>query len=88
MPLTLSPELEGRIERVVANGRFPNVESAMEHAVNALEVDDRLAEWPAEELQALIDEGLESARTEPLVTEAEARAHLAQVRAELMRERE
>jgi Arc/MetJ-type ribon-helix-helix transcriptional regulator len=88
MALTLSPELEGRIERVVANGRFPNVASAVEHAVHALEIDDMLDAWPACELQALIDEGLESARTEPLVTEAEARAHLAQVRAELMRERE
>ncbi len=86
MALTLSPELEVRIERVVANGRFPDVQSAVEHAVNALEIDDMLDAWPAGELQALIDEGLESARTEPHVTEGEARAHLAQLRAELIRE--
>ncbi len=82
MAMTITPELEERIERVVANGRFPNAQAAVEHAVNALEIDDMLAGWPAGELQALIDEGLESERSEPLVTEAEARAHLAQVRAE------
>jgi Arc/MetJ-type ribon-helix-helix transcriptional regulator len=86
MALTLSPELEERIERVVANGRFPDIQSAVEHAVNALEVDDMLATWPAGELQALIDEGLESARTEPHFTEPQARAYLAEVRAELERE--
>jgi Arc/MetJ-type ribon-helix-helix transcriptional regulator len=86
MALTLSPEIEERIERVVANGRFPDIQSAVEHAVNALEVDDMLADWPAGDLQALIDEGLESAKNEPLVNEAEARAHLSQVRAELTRE--
>jgi Arc/MetJ-type ribon-helix-helix transcriptional regulator len=86
MELTITPELEERIERVVANGRFPNAQAAVEHAVNALEIDDMLADWPAGELQVLIDEGLESERNEPLVTETEARARLAQVRAELTRE--
>jgi Arc/MetJ-type ribon-helix-helix transcriptional regulator len=86
MALTLSPELEERIERVVANGRFPDVKSAVEHAVNALEVDDMLAAWPAGELQALIDEGLVSEKSEPHFTEAEARVYLADVRAALERE--
>jgi Arc/MetJ-type ribon-helix-helix transcriptional regulator len=86
MALTLSPELEQRIEKVVANGHFTSVQSAVEHAVKALEVDDMLADWPAGELQALIDEGLESARTEPHVSEAEALEHLAKLRTELARE--
>ena len=86
MALTLSPELEGRIERVVAEGGFPDVQSAMEHAVNALETDAMLDAWPAGELQAQVDEGLESARTERLFTETEARAYLAQRRSELTRE--
>jgi Arc/MetJ-type ribon-helix-helix transcriptional regulator len=86
MALTLSPELEERIERVVANGRFPDVQSAVEHAVHALEADDMFSAWPAGELQALIDEGLESERNEPHFTEAQARAYLAEVRAELERE--
>jgi Arc/MetJ-type ribon-helix-helix transcriptional regulator len=86
MALTLSPEIEERIERVVANGRFPDIQSAVEHAVNALEVDDMLAAWPSGELQVLIDEGLESERNEPSMNEAELRAYLAQARAELTRE--
>jgi Arc/MetJ-type ribon-helix-helix transcriptional regulator len=86
MALTLSPELEVRIERVVANGRFPDVQSAVEHAVQALELDDMLNAWPAGELQALIDEGLESEKKEPHFTEAQIRTYLAEVRAELDRE--
>jgi predicted transcriptional regulator len=37
------------------------------------------------ELQAAIDEGVESADNEPLVTPEEARAHLAKVRESLAR---
>jgi len=83
MALTLTPELEGRIERVVASGSFPDVQSAMEHAVNALEADAMLDAWPAAELQRLVDEGIESARNEPLVAEDEARGHMAALRATL-----
>ena len=70
----------------MAHGRFPDIDSAVEHAVNALEVDDMLATWPVGELQALIDEGLESEKNEPSVTGEEARAYLAQLRADLTRE--
>jgi predicted transcriptional regulator len=88
MAVTLSPELEVRLQRVVESGRYATVEQAIESVVDKLEneaIDDVLSGWTKEELDAAIEEGLESARSEPLVTPAEAREHLARLRAELAR---
>jgi predicted transcriptional regulator len=90
MAITISPELEGRIQRVVASGRFATPEEAVAVAVTYMErelrqTDEILDQFAPGELQALIDEGIRSMETEPLVTPQEARAHLARVRAELMR---
>jgi predicted transcriptional regulator len=85
MSITISPELEGRIQRVVASGRYATPELAMEAAVRQLEIDDPLASWSKEDLNAAIEEGLWSLQNEPLVTPEEARAGLAQLRTELQR---
>jgi putative addiction module CopG family antidote len=83
MAITLSPELESRIQRVVASGRYATTEQAIEDAVRQLEFNDPLADWSKEELQAAVDEGLWSAENEPLLTPEESLAGLSQLRTEL-----
>jgi hypothetical protein len=86
MAITISPELEVRIQRVVASGRFATPEQAVEAAMERLEIDDPLSGWSQQELQTVIDEGLWSLENEPLMTPEEVRAELAQLRADLRRE--
>jgi Arc/MetJ-type ribon-helix-helix transcriptional regulator len=82
MAITISPELEGRIQRVVASGRYATAEDAVEAAVQQLEFDDPLAGWSKSDLQAWIDEGLWSAENEPLLTPDEVRTPLACIKVE------
>jgi hypothetical protein len=83
LAITISPEREGRIQRVVASGRYATLALAMEAAIQQLEVDDPLASWSKAELEALMDEGLWSLENEPLTTAEEARTGRAQLRSEL-----
>jgi Arc/MetJ-type ribon-helix-helix transcriptional regulator len=90
MAITLPNSIEQRIRHVVESGKFDTPEEAMEFAVNHMErelqqTDDILNQLGPGELQLLIDEGMKSLETEPLVTPQEARAHLSRLRAELMR---
>jgi predicted transcriptional regulator len=85
MALTISPELEGRIQRVVDSGRYATPEQAIESAVSRIESDEMLAGWSKADLEAAIDEGLASAERGELYTEAETRAYLAKVRSDLER---
>lgn len=57
----------------------------MEYAVDQL-LHDPLSDWSKEDLETAVNEGLWSLEHEPLVTPEEARASLAQLRAELRRE--
>jgi hypothetical protein len=54
LAITISPEREGRIQRVVASGRYATLALAMEAAIQQLEVDDPLASWSKAELEALM----------------------------------
>jgi len=81
MAMTLSPELETRIQRVVDTGRFNTTEQAIESAISRLEVDELLSGWSKADLEAAIDEGLASVDRGELYTEDEVRAYLAEVRA-------
>jgi Arc/MetJ-type ribon-helix-helix transcriptional regulator len=82
MELTITPEIEGVIQRKVASGEYATAQQALESAVKRLDQDaSGLEGWSAAELQAMVDEGLWSAENEPLMTLEEVRSGLAELRA-------
>jgi hypothetical protein len=91
MAMTLSTELEERLNRFVALGRFETLEQALEGAVAYRELEMQQADevfsgWSKGELGAMIDEGLASAENEPLMSGEEVRAYPARARSERVAE--
>jgi predicted transcriptional regulator len=85
MELTLTPESEERLQRRLSEGRWKSPAEVMETALDILDDLDDVIVRNREELDAKIQEGLDSADRGELYTEEEVRAHLAEVRAQLDR---
>jgi putative addiction module CopG family antidote len=91
MTVELTPEVEAMIQDELASGRFQDMSDVIATAMHALadrrdlEHDYPVPPMTLAEFQAAIDEGVESADNEPLVTPEEARASLARVRQGLAR---
>jgi putative addiction module CopG family antidote len=83
MALTLTPEVEQKLERRMQDGRWHSPSDVMLTALELLEDFDDLVVVNREELESAIQEGLDSADRGELYTETEVRAHLAEVRAKL-----
>lgn len=83
MELSLTPELERRIQQQVESGRFASAEQLISKAVDVFE------SWPVPEgmdqteFERLIEEGCAEADRGETVSAEEAREHLARLRASL-----
>jgi putative addiction module CopG family antidote len=85
MALTLSPEVEHRLEIRVQEGRWKSASDVVGTALDLLDDLDDLIVVTREDLQAKIQDGLDSVDRGELYTSEEVRAHLAEVRARLSR---
>ncbi len=80
MQLAITPEVEDLLHREMKKGHFNNVSDLIEAALHAL-VDG--IPYTRSELDALIQEGIDSADRGDLFNEDEARAYIAAMRAKL-----
>lgn len=81
MELTITPELEGLIQRKLDSGEYETPQQVFENAVYRLNQDDAdFSGWSTAELQAAIDEGWEEAERGETVSGEEARLRLAKMR--------
>jgi len=81
MELTITPELEGLIQRELDSGRYETPQQVLENAVYRLNQDDAdFLGWGTAELQAAIDEGWEEAERGETMSGDEARLRLAEMR--------
>jgi len=85
MAITVNPAIEQRIQQMLEGGEYSTVDQLLASALDRLAIDAIVQSVGVEKFRKLIDEGIQSAEREPLVTPEEARAHLARVRAELIR---
>lgn len=83
MDMTLTPEIEHRLELRLREGRWKSVSEVLETALDFLDGMEEVIVLNKEELEAKIQEGLDSADRGELYTEEQVRAYLAEVRAEL-----
>jgi Arc/MetJ-type ribon-helix-helix transcriptional regulator len=83
MQLTLTPELEQRIQRQLESGRFQSAEELVSTALAAIESFPLPEGMDQSEFERLLDEGCAAAECGDTVSADEARAYLANVRAEL-----
>ncbi len=82
MELTITPELEGIIQRELDSGRYETPQQVFENAVYKLEHDHHALGMTLAEFQAKLDEGWEEAERGETVSAEDARAYLAKARAE------
>ena len=80
MQLTITAEVEALIQREMETGHFKTVDDLIEAALHALQYN---IPYTRSELDAMIQEGIDSADRGELYTEQEARAYLAAMRAKL-----
>jgi len=80
MQLTITPEVEALIHRGMESGHFKNANDLIEAALHSL-LDG--IPYTRSELDAMIQEGIDSADRGELYTEGEARAYIAEMRAKL-----
>jgi predicted transcriptional regulator len=85
MEMTLTPEVERRLELRLREGRWKTASEVLETALDFLDGMEDVIVLNRKELDAKIQEGLDSADRGELYTEEEVRAHLAEVRAQLDR---
>ena len=85
MEMTLTPEVERRLEIRLREGRWKSASEVLETALDFLDGMEDVIVLNSKELDAKIQEGLDSADRGELYTEEEVRAHLAEVRARLDR---
>lgn len=76
MALTLKPETEQRVQAMVEGGHYSSPEALIEEALDVLEAENPLSIWTPNELNAAIQEGLDSAMREPLVSPEELQQRL------------
>jgi len=86
MTLTPTHANEERIQYLMDSGEFATVDDVLAAALDRLAVDRIVQDIGLAEFQRMLDEGLESAENEELVTPEEARVYLARVRDELRRD--
>ncbi len=84
MQVTLTPEAEALLQKQMESGRFSDASEVIATALTVL--SDTMQEDYAE-LDALIQEGIDSADRGELYSEGEARAYIAAMRANLPSER-
>jgi antitoxin ParD1/3/4 len=80
MALTLTPEVEQILEQRMQEGRWASPSDVMLTALHLLDGLDELIVTSHKDLQAKIQEGLDSVDREELYTADEVRAHLAEAR--------
>lgn len=80
MELTLTPELERRIQQQLESGRFQSAEQLVSTALDAIERFPLPAGIDQTEFERLLDEGCAAADRGETVSAEEAREHLARVR--------
>ena len=80
MQLTLKPEVEALLQQELSTGRFQDPNDLIETALHVL-ADSR--HFDLSDLDAKIQEGIDSADRGELYTEDEARAFIAALRAKL-----
>ena len=80
MQLTLKPEVEALLQLELSNGRFHDPNEVLETALHVL-ADSR--PYDLTDLDARIQEGIDSADRGELYTEEEARAFIAALRAKI-----
>ncbi len=85
MELTITPEIEGVIQRKLESGQYETPQQVLESAFHRLDEDDADFGWSSEELQAAVDIGWEQAERGDTITGSEARRELARLRAERFR---
>jgi Arc/MetJ-type ribon-helix-helix transcriptional regulator len=83
MQLTLTPDLEKRIQRQLENGRFRSAEELVSTALAAIESFPLPEGMDQAEFEQLLEEGCAAADRGDTVSADEAKAYLANVRAEL-----
>lgn len=83
MKLTLTPELESRLELRLREGRWKTASEVLETALDFLDGMEDVIVLNSEELDAKIQEGLDSADRGERYTGEQVRAHLAEVRSQL-----
>jgi Arc/MetJ-type ribon-helix-helix transcriptional regulator len=83
MGLTLTPELEQRIQRQLESGRFHSAEQLVSTALDAIESFPLPEGMDQAEFERLLDEGCAAADRGDTVSAEEAREHLAKMRAGL-----
>jgi Arc/MetJ-type ribon-helix-helix transcriptional regulator len=83
MGLTLTPELEQRIQRQLESGRFQSAEQLVSTALDAIESFPLPEGMDQAEFERLLDEGCAAADRGDTVSAEEAREHLAKMRAGL-----
>jgi antitoxin ParD1/3/4 len=81
MELTLTPELEQRIQQQLESGRFHSVAEVVSTALDAIESFPLPAGMQQVEFQRLLEEGSAAADRGETVSAEEAREHLARLRA-------
>jgi Arc/MetJ-type ribon-helix-helix transcriptional regulator len=80
MEVTLTPELEQRLERRLSGGRWHTPSEVLETALDILDDMDEWIVMSREELDAKLEESLASAQRGETVSAEDAKAHLAKLR--------
>lgn len=80
MELSLTPELEQRIQRQLDSGRFNSAAELVSTALNAIESFPVLDGMQQADFERLLEEGCMAADRGETVSAEEAREHLARVR--------
>ena len=83
MELTLTPELEQRIQRQLESGRFQNAVELVSTALDAIESFPLPDGMEQSEFERLLKEGCAAADCGDTVSAEDAKDYLARVRAEL-----
>ena len=80
MTLTLKPEVEALVQQELESGRFQDPNDLIETALHALAGS---RPYTVAELEEMIQEGIDEVERGDVVTEQEARAYIAAMRAKL-----
>lgn len=78
MDVSLTPEHEQLVQRMVSSGRYTSASEVVREALRLLERQDQVQEVQLEELRASIREGLEQGRRGDVVTAEQLDRRLAQ----------
>jgi antitoxin ParD1/3/4 len=83
MAITLSPEVEERVERRRQQGGWNSASDVVRAALDLMDDIDTVSFGSPGELESKLKEGLDSAERGELYTPEEVRAHLAELRRQI-----